>query len=96
MVKFVASFLASLGCVLAGDGCSASSSCVCYDDAAYYSSKECYSQNSPWGSSSGRPLKALPDSPTKQKIRFELFSKEGKSSYQEINYSSDLIFVPKN
>jgi len=63
--------------VLAGDGCNGSDRhCVCYDDIG-----ECYSENSPWGGTSQRPLKSLPDSPSQIKPEFRLYTKSNKNSY---------------
>ena len=37
-----------------------------------------------------RPLKSLPDSPTSQKIKYELFTKNNKNSYDEIHLNKQL------
>jgi len=74
MVKFH-TVLPLISSVLAGDGCKESSSCVCYNEMNI---NECYSRDSPWGGTSQRPIKSLPDAPTKINPTFTLFTKNSK------------------
>jgi len=76
-MKLLALVPAFLPSILAGDGCSEGKHCVCYDDVG----GECYSEDSPWGGTSMRPLKALPDSPSKIGAEFRLYTQKNKSSY---------------
>jgi len=78
LLKYAGSLALSLLSVAeAGDGCSEGRHCVCYDDIG-----ECYSENSPWGQTAARPLRDLPDSPSKINPEFHLFSRQNTNSYK--------------
>ena len=81
-------FLPSI--IFAGDGCKESRNCACYSDPNYYTSEECYSENSPWGGTSQRPLRAKPDSPSKQKIIYQCYSKNNKNSPEVLQLNQNL------
>lgn len=59
--------------IQAGEDCKPSSHCICFDDPNYYSQKECYSNNKPWGGYHNRPIEPLPDSPTEDEILFKFY-----------------------
>jgi len=63
----------------AGDSCTSGRHCVCYDDIG-----ECYSESNPWGQTAQRPIRALPDSPSKISPEFHLFTLFNKNEYKRI------------
>jgi len=72
--------------VNAGDGCDGNQRhCICYNDIG-----ECYSENSPWGQTSQRPIRALPDSPSKISPEFHLFTLSNKNDYRQLFKNGDV------
>ena len=93
LTKISHTILLFLPSIFAGDGCSQSqnpSNCVCYSDSIYYTSEECYSDNSPWGGTDQRPQQNLPDSPSKQNIIFQCYSMQNRNSFESLQLNQTL------